>query len=484
MLVYTGSEKSVAKILQKYNDNENLFMMERYLVMKKRLLCLALVFAMTATQAMPVAASGRKQEIQAQKSQTQSKLSEAESQVNTLESKKNALMGQINSTQQELVTIMTQIDMLKEEIKDKETDIKETQEDLKEAEADRDEQYESMKKRIQYLYENGGTDSWAQILLESDSIADMLSKIENNGKMYDYDREALEKMKAIVQEVQELENKLITEKAELEDSKKEQEDKQDSLETKMTNLKAYASDYENQIATVKAQAQEYKNLIAQQNAELQQIQKEEEAAAKAAEEARRRAAAQAAQASNSSSAGSSASSESNTGSGSVSSGSTSSAAVENTESSSVSSDAGTDSSSDSSSSESAGSGSSGSASYDSATGSAVVAYASQFIGNPYVYGGNSLTNGIDCSGFTQQVFAHFGYSLPRTSDAQAYSGVGVSWENHRAGDIIVYSGHVAILTGDGGIVHASNSAPYPQGGIKYTSNALYRSYIAIRRIVQ
>lgn len=424
--------------------------------MKKRLLCLALVFAMAATQAVPVAASSRKQEIQAQKSETQSKLSEAESQVSSLESQKNALMGQINSTQQELVTIMTQIDMLKEEITDKEADIKETQEDLKEAEADRDEQYESMKKRIQYLYENGGTDSWAQILLESESIADMLSKIENNGKMYDYDREALEKMKAVVQQVQDLENQLITEKAELEDSKKEQEDKQETLETKMADLKASASDYESQIATVKAQAQEYKNLIAQQNAELQQIQKEEEAAAKAAEEARKQAAAQESQSSNSNSG-------SNGSSGNTSSGSTS-GATGNTGSS--------------------GSSSNDNASYDSATGAAVVAYASQFIGNPYVYGGNSLTNGIDCSGFTQQIFAHFGYSLPRTSDAQAYSGVGVSWENHRAGDIIVYSGHVAILTGDGGIIHASNSAPYPQGGIKYTANALYRSYIAIRRIVQ
>lgn len=444
--------------------------------MKKRLLCLALVFAMAATQTVPVAASSRKQEIQAQKSETQSKLSEAESQVSSLESQKNALMGQINSTQQELVTIMTQIDMLKEEITDKEADIKETQEDLKEAEADRDEQYESMKKRIQYLYENGGTDSWAQILLESESIADMLSKIENNGKMYDYDREALEKMKAVVQQVQDLENQLITEKAELEDSKKEQEDKQETLETKMADLKASASDYESQIATVKAQAQEYKNLIAQQNAELQQIQKEEEAAAKAAEEARKQAAAQESQSSNSNSG-------SNGSSGNTSSGSTS-GATGNTGSSNVSSSGGSTGSSDSSSSGSSGSSSNDNASYDSATGAAVVAYASQFIGNPYVYGGNSLTNGIDCSGFTQQIFAHFGYSLPRTSDAQAYSGVGVSWENHRAGDIIVYSGHVAILTGDGGIIHASNSAPYPQGGIKYTANALYRSYIAIRRIVQ
>ena len=444
--------------------------------MKKRLLCLALVFAMTATQAMPVAASSRKQELQTQKSQTQSKLSEAESQVSSLENKKNELMGQIDSTQQELVTIMTQIDMLKEEITDKEADIKQTQEDLKEAEADRDEQYDSMKKRIQYLYENGGTDSWAQILLESDSIADMLSKIENNGKMYDYDREALEKMKAVVQEVQDLENKLITEKAELEDSKKEQEDKQSTLETKMADLKASASDYESQIATVKAQAQEYKNLIAQQNAELQQIQKEEEAAAKAAEEARKQAAAQAASSSSSNSG-------SNGSSGTTSSGTTS-ATTGNTGNSSVSSSGGSTASSESSSSESTSSSADSSVSYDSATGSAVVAYASQFIVNPYVYGGNSLTNGIDCSGFTQQIFAHFGYSLPRTSDAQASSGVAVSWENHRAGDIIVYSGHVAILTGDGGIIHASNSAPYPQGGIKYTSNALYRSYIAIRRIVQ
>ena len=443
--------------------------------MKKRLLCLALVFAMTATQAMPVAASSRKQELQTQKSQTQSKLSEAESQVNTLENKKNELMGQINSTQQELVTIMTQIDMLKEEITDKEEDIKETQEDLKEAEADRDEQYESMKKRIQYLYENGGTDSWAQILLESDSIADMLSKIENNGKMYDYDREALEKMKAVVQEVQDLENQLITEKAELEDSKKEQEDKQDTLETKMADLKASASDYESQIATVKAQAEEYKNLIAQQNAELQQIQKEEEAAAKAAEEARKQAAAQAAaQAAQSSSS-------SNSGSTGATSSGTTTAATGNT--GSTVSNAGGGSQSTVAEEEPA-EDTSSSVSYNSATGAAVVAYAMQFVGNPYVYGGNSLTNGIDCSGFTQQVFAHFGYSLPRTSDAQASAGVAVSWENHQAGDIIVYSGHVAFLTGDGGIVHASNSAPYPQGGIKVTSNALYRPYIAIRRIVQ
>ena len=107
----------------------------------------------------------------------------------------------------------------------------------------------------------------------------------------------------------------------------------------------------------------------------------------------------------------------------------------------------------------------------------------QYLGNPYVYGGNSLTNGIDCSGFTQQIYGHFGYSLPRVSDAQAYSGVGIDYSQARAGDLIVYPGHVAILTGDGGIVHASNSAPYPAGGIKVSSNAAYRTILSVRRVI-
>ena len=92
--------------------------------------------------------------------------------------------------------------------------------------------------------------------------------------------------------------------------------------------------------------------------------------------------------------------------------------------------------------------------------------------------------GLIAQALHNQIFGHFGYSLPRTSDQQAHSGIGISYNEHQAGDIIVYPGHVAILTGDGGIVHASNSAPYPRGGIKYTPNALYRDYITVRRILQ
>lgn len=128
-----------------------------------------------------------------------------------------------------------------------------------------------------------------------------------------------------------------------------------------------------------------------------------------------------------------------------------------------------------------------SSSGSSATGSRIVSYAQQFVGNPYRYGGNSLTNGIDCSGFTQQIMAKFGYSISRTSSSQSGDGRAVSTSNLRAGDLVFYGDggsidHVALYIGGGQVVHASNSAPYPRGGIKI-SNVNYRTPICARRII-
>ena len=122
----------------------------------------------------------------------------------------------------------------------------------------------------------------------------------------------------------------------------------------------------------------------------------------------------------------------------------------------------------------------GSSSYASPSGSggsAVVSYASQFVGNPYVYGGSSLTNGTDCSGFVMSVYSAFGVGLPHSSSAMRSVGYGVDVNSMQAGDIVCYSGHVGIYTGNGTIVNALNSS----SGITYT-NVNYSPILAVRRI--
>ncbi|MCR5508395.1 MAG: SH3 domain-containing protein [Lachnospiraceae bacterium] len=114
----------------------------------------------------------------------------------------------------------------------------------------------------------------------------------------------------------------------------------------------------------------------------------------------------------------------------------------------------------------------------SGAGANVASYALQFVGNPYVYGGTSLTNGTDCSGFTSGVYRNFGVSLPHSSGAQRSMGYSVGGlANAQAGDIVCYSGHVGIYIGNGQIVHASTA----KTGIK-VSNASYRSVLDVRRI--
>lgn len=112
------------------------------------------------------------------------------------------------------------------------------------------------------------------------------------------------------------------------------------------------------------------------------------------------------------------------------------------------------------------------------SGQAVVDYACQFIGNPYVWGGTSLTNGADCSGFVQAVFANFGISLPRTSAAQRGAGVGVSYSEAVPGDLILYEGHVGIYMGNGQIINAMNESD----GIGICS-ATYTNIVAVRRVL-
>lgn len=461
--------------------------------MKKRILCLTLGLMLTISQAVPAGAASRKDQLKQDKAAAQSQLAAQESKINNLEDQKQTLSAEIDQLDSDLVNIMVEIEILDGELSDKEAQIEQTKADLAVAEENKQKQYEAMKKRIQYLYEKGGDDAWAQMLFQASDFTSLLNQAEYVQQMYDSDRNSLEEFKETVQQVKDLGDQLDSEKAELEEMNQEYQNRQASMQTQLEEKKATSSDYDAQIAQAQSQAAQYTELIRQQNAEIQKIEEEEkkaaeEAARKAAEEAAKKAAAEeaakkaqeeankkAADEAAKKAAEASKKSSSTSGSNTAASSGSSTSSKNNTSGSSSSAATSKDNGSSSSSS----SGSSGSSVSYNPTGQSVVNYACQFVGNPYVWGGTSLTNGADCSGFIMSIYAKFGVSLPHSSGAMAGCGRGVSYSEAMPGDIICYAGHVAIYMGGGQIVHASNA----KDGIKISGNAAYRPIVAVRRVL-
>ena len=459
--------------------------------MKKRILCLTLAILMCGSQAVSVMAD-RESDLREEQAWTSQQLDATYARMSALWDQKQQLESQIDSLNSDLVNVMVSIQTLENDIASKEAEIEKTQGDLTKAQNAKDKQYSSMKKRIQYLYEKGGNNAWFQMMLNADNLADLLTRAEYTQQMYEQDRESLQKYARTIEEVQKLVEQYEQEKADFETMKQEYEDQQANLQYQLDVTRANSADCENEIAYAQQQATEYANLLAEQQAEIERLEAERIAAE---EEARRQAEAEAAAAAAAQEAAAQESQDDSYEDTYTEDTSSYNEDDSYTEEVDYGDDGNTvsgtgDSSSDYEYDEYGNvidtdntvtdyDSSSASSSSSSGEGSSVVSYATQFVGNPYVWGGTSLTSGADCSGFVQSVYANFGVSLPRTSYEQQNAGTEVSYADAQPGDLICYGGHVAIYMGNGQIVHASNS----RDGIKISDNAAYRTITSVRRLV-
>lgn len=416
--------------------------------MRKKLFSLFLIVVVAFSSILPVYATSsselkkQRQEKENQKNSTQSELDELNDQISDLSGEKEDVDAQIEELTSQIAEIMVSVDLMEEEIADTEEQIAQAQVDYDAAEEKEQQQYTAMKKRIQYLYEKG-EESYLQIILEAKSWGDLLNKAEYVQEIYTYDRKMLDDYAATVQEVAQLKEDLETKKSDLEASQYELEQEEASLQETLDEQKAISADYEKDLARAQEQAAAYKEEIQKQNDEIRQLAAAEETKRQEEEEAQRKAEEESRKAEE---------------------------AKQKDEETSDSSEKETQKEAESPAAPSSSNG--------TATGSEIANFACQFVGNPYVPGGTSLTEGADCSGFTQSVYKAFGYSIPRTSSAQRSAGREVSYAEAQPGDLICYAGHVAIYLGNGRIVHASSV----KTGIKY-GNATYKTILSVRRII-
>ena len=403
----------------------------------KRFVCLSLGLIMMFSQILTVSATTINEVMQQnsgentidaqQNAEAQGQLVAAKDTIEELSAKQAEVQSQISDAYADLVDLMILIAAAETDIADTEAGIAEMQVQLEQTNAqlqtaqdNLDQMYEDMKAHIRYLYEKDWDDVWFEVILGSKDLTTFLNRLEYARRIEEYDKALLEDFKVIVNYVTELKNTQETQMAELEAQKElliqqqaDLEAKKAELQAGLTQLQETNVDYINQINTIRTQATEIISLIGLQDEELERLMGET--------------------------------------SDSGSDGSWLDPAI----SAEIFLTGGN-------------------------VGTAIVAYAEQFIGYPYVWGGNSLTGGIDCSHFVSQVLKncgvyHEGYV---TSLGWRTKGEPVaSLAEAQAGDIICYSGHVAIYDGNGGIVEAKGS----RWGITHDRRADHAAILAIRR---
>ncbi len=430
-------------------------------------------------------AKKEKQEAERKRDQANRRADEAQQKIEQAE-------AEVTSLSNELSALIADISLLEMDIEYKNEQIHQAQGEYDAAKVKEESQYEAMKKRIKYMYERGDTE-YLEILLQVKSMTELLNKSEYIEALYTYDRKKLTEFQETKEQVKQYKAQLENEKAEMEGMQIEYQEQQAHLENTISKKRVEIGNFDEQLESAREEAAAYTAAIARKTEQIRQAEAEAKRKAEAERLAREQEAARAAEAQRQSEEAArlaaaqtsenavNAPDVTDVNPGGFSHTQTAAAptmaAAGNPEEPERTTSQADGPKAETTMASGGGPSEAKAPSKGSAKGQSVADYAMNFIGNPYVFGGTSLTNGADCSGFVQSVYKNFGVTLPRSSTDQRSAGTGVSYTEAQPGDIICYAGHVGIYIGNNQIVHASS----PTTGIK-VGNATYRSILSVRRI--
>ena len=373
--------------------------------------------------------------------------SRAESEAQQLEEKLGQSRQKEQALEEELVRLLALKDILESDMEELKTQIQRADRDYRQAEEKRQRQYDILKKRIQFLYEEGDI-TYLDILLKAKNIGDVVSQTEYFRQLYEYDQEIIQRYEKLKQEAAGKKELLEEKQSQLEVMEEENESQQKELEGFIAARQKESSGFALELEAAQARAAQAAGEVIRKTEEIRILRaRQEEERIRQEKERIRQEQESAGREPGSAGQASGAAGREPGGAGRESGGAGTASGRP------VKSIGGTE------------------------FGRNVADYALQFVGNPYVYGGTSLTGGTDCSGYTQSVYRHFGVSIPRTSGEQAGFGREIPYEEMEPGDLVCYSGHVAMYIGGGRIVHASSR----KEGIKVSNDPAYRTIVSIRR---
>ena len=442
--------------------------------------------------------------------EAQQNLEDVQQEMDNLEAQQNQVQAELSEKAAVLSELLAEKQILENDIKETQVAIDQTKADLEIAKEKERIEYEAMKLRIQYMYENSSVDSIWEAIFEANGIADMLNRVEYVTQVHKTDRELLAEYKATVAQVEQLAAELDSKMNNLTTMQEVLVHQESELRTVMDELRAESANFEEQLAVAQSRATEYAAEIARQNEIIRQeeIRKEQERLERERQEKERKEKERLEQErkekeqkekeqkekeqkekeekekeqqanNNSNNSNTNNNSNSSSNNNNTNNNSNSSSNNNNTNNNSNSSSNNSNTNNNSNSNSDLNNSKNDPAFTTGITGTQLVNYALQFVGNPYKWGGNSLTNGCDCSGFVNLVYKHFGISVPRYSQAFKTVGRAVAYENLKAGDIVVYPGHVAIYIGNGKIVEAQST----KAGITSNRKVNCNTITAIRRVL-